>query len=64
MRVELNDCRIHIRQGDRVSRSGFVRVGDTVEMVSAQEVYEVLQRAARPFTASLSPIRVRCGPMH
>ncbi len=43
VRVELRDYRIHVRQGENDGPSGFVRRGDSITMVSAQDRFHSLQ---------------------
>ena len=50
-RIEQQNSRIQIRQGEHVGRVGFVRVGQEIEMVSRDEVYHALRaRGAAFFT--------------
>jgi hypothetical protein len=57
VQVELRDYRIRIRQGDAEQRCGFVRRGDTVTLVSRQEVFHSLQvRGAAFFSRALPDI--------
>jgi hypothetical protein len=51
IRVELKDRNIHIIQGDASQRVGFVRLGDSVSMASAEPVFHSLRgRGASYFT--------------
>lgn len=43
VRVELGDYQIHVCQGESDGSCGFVRRGDTVEMVSRQAIFHSLQ---------------------
>jgi hypothetical protein len=54
-RVELRDWQFHILQGDADARTGFVRRGDAVEMVSAQPVFHSLQARGAAFFALTFP---------
>lgn len=49
--VELSDRAVRVRQGDHVSRIGFVKVGHEIEMVSRDDEYHSLRaRGAAFFT--------------
>jgi hypothetical protein len=51
VRVEQRDYRLHVRQGEAEANVGFVRRGDAVGMVSAQDVFHSLHgRGADFFT--------------
>jgi hypothetical protein len=51
VRVEMHGYQIHVRQGDQDSRVGFVRQGDAIEMVSADDTFYALRaRGAAFFT--------------
>ena len=55
VRVELDDYQVHVRQGDAVGRSGFVRCGSQVPFVSKQAVFHSLQgRGAAWFALPLA----------
>lgn len=43
VRVEMRDVLLHIRQGQTVSRVGFVRTGDAIEMVSREPILHGLE---------------------
>jgi hypothetical protein len=49
VRVEMRDRQFHILQGDTDSRIGFVRRGDSVEMVSRESVFHSLHAAGASF---------------
>lgn len=49
VRVEMHQEQIRIHQGDAVSRAGFVKPGDAIEMVSREEWREVLQARRSAF---------------
>jgi hypothetical protein len=51
VRVELRDYQIHVRQGDKDCSAGFVRRGDTIEMVSVQDRFHSLQLRGAAFLA-------------
>ncbi len=51
LRVELRDYQIRVCQGDHEGHSGFVRRGDTISMVSKQDLFHALRvRGAAFFT--------------
>lgn len=49
VRVEQRDYRLHVCQGDAEAHSGFVRRGDTIEMVSRQPIYHSLRAGGAAF---------------
>jgi hypothetical protein len=51
VRVELRDYQIHVRQGENDGPFGFVRRGDTVTMVSVQDLFHSLQLRGAAFLA-------------
>jgi hypothetical protein len=51
VRVELRDYQIHVCQGDNDGPSGFVRRGDSITMVSAQDLFHSLQLRGAAFLA-------------
>lgn len=62
VRVELRDYRIHVCQGDRESSSGFVRRGDSIEMVSRQDLFHALRvRGAAFFTRAFPDANQPCS---
>jgi hypothetical protein len=50
-RVEMRDWQFHVLQGGADARTGFVRRGDAVEIVSAQPVFHALQARGAAFFA-------------
>ncbi len=70
--VEFRDSQLLIRQGERVSRAGFVRQGEAVEMRSAEADFNILRgRGAAFFSLAFpDPDRPRtrtfstCGRIH
>jgi hypothetical protein len=50
-RVEMRDWQFHVLQGGADARTGFVRRGDAVEMVSSQRVFHSLQARGAAFFA-------------
>ncbi|HTU91836.1 MAG TPA: carboxypeptidase-like regulatory domain-containing protein [Gemmataceae bacterium] len=62
VRVELRDYQIHVCQGDRDDRSGFVRRGEAIEMASRQNLYHVLRvRGAAFFTRAFPDADQLCS---
>jgi hypothetical protein len=64
VRVELRDYQIHVCQGDHEGRSGFVRRGDAITMVSRQQLFHSLRVRgaaffARAFADADQPCRQR-----
>jgi hypothetical protein len=55
VRVELRDTQIHVCQGDRDGKIGFVRRGDTIEMVSRQAIFHSLRVRGAAFFARAFP---------
>lgn len=55
VRVELRDYQIHIGQGEHEDRSGFVRRGEAVTMVSHQQLYHSLRARGVAFFARAFP---------
>ena len=55
MQVELRDDQIHVCQGDHDGRSGFVRRGDAITMVSRQNNFQSLQVRGPAFFARSFP---------
>lgn len=53
--VEIRDYQIHVCQGERDGKIGFVRRGQTVEMVSRQPVFHSLQARGDDFFARTLP---------
>ncbi|MGH7169445.1 MAG: carboxypeptidase-like regulatory domain-containing protein [Gemmataceae bacterium] len=53
--VELRDYQIHVCQGDREDTSGFVRRGDSIEMVSRQSLFHTLRVRGAAFFARAFP---------
>jgi hypothetical protein len=51
VRVELADYQLHVRQGGKKRSIGFVRRGDTIEMVSADDAFHSLQGRGANFFA-------------
>jgi hypothetical protein len=49
VRIEQRNHQIHVRQGKRDQRIGFVRRGDTVEMVAESEAFHVLRGRGAAF---------------
>jgi hypothetical protein len=49
VRIEQRDYRFHIQQGETDSLWGFVRQGDSIEMVSAQPVFHSLHACGATF---------------
>jgi hypothetical protein len=54
-RVEMRDWQFHVLQGGADARTGFVRRGDAVEMVSAQPLFHSLQARGAAFFALAFP---------
>jgi hypothetical protein len=54
-RVEIRDWQLHVLQGDADARTGFVRRGDAVQLVSAQAVFHSLQARGAAFFALAFP---------
>ena len=55
VRVELRDYQIHVCQGDREGASGFVRRGESIEMVSRQSLFHTLRVRGVSFFARAFP---------
>ena len=55
VRVELRDYQIHVCQGERDGDTGFVRRGETVTLVSRQELFHSLQARGGAFFARAFP---------
>jgi hypothetical protein len=55
VRVEMRDWQFHVLQGGADARTGFVRRGDSVEMVSAQPLFHALQARGAAFFALAFP---------
>ena len=55
VRVEVRDYDYHVRQGDADTRTGFVRLGDSVEIVSHQAVLHAVRGAGRRSLRSVWP---------
>jgi hypothetical protein len=55
VRVELRDYQIHVCQGERDGNSGFVRRGETVALVSRQQLFHSLQARGAAFFARAFP---------
>jgi hypothetical protein len=63
VRVEIRDYQLHVCQGERDGQVGFVRRGQTVEMVSRQPVFHSLQARGDDFFARTFPDPDRpCNP--
>jgi hypothetical protein len=61
VRVELRDYQIHICQGDRDEKTGFVRRGDAIEMVSRQKLFHALRvRGSAFFTRAFPDAEQPC----
>jgi hypothetical protein len=62
VRVELRDYQIHICQGDHEGKTGFVRRGDTITMLSRQSLYHALRvRGAAFFTRAFPDADQPCN---
>jgi hypothetical protein len=62
VRVELRDYQSHVCQGDHDGRSGFVRRGDAITMVSRQDLYHALRvRGAAFFTRAFPDADQPCS---
>lgn len=57
VRVELRDHQIHVCQGARDGSSGFVRCGETITLVSRQELFHSLHARGAAFFARTFPDR-------
>jgi hypothetical protein len=55
VRIELRDRRLHLIQGDGEYKTGFVRKGDSVEMVSREEVFNTLRASGAAFFSLTLP---------
>ncbi len=55
VRVEQRDQQFHILQGDRDSRIGFVRRGDTIDMVSRDPLFHALRAEGAAFFTLMFP---------
>lgn len=55
VRIELRDYQIHVCQGERDDRSGFVRRGDAITMVSRQSLFHSLHVRGAAFFARAFP---------
>jgi hypothetical protein len=55
VRVVQRDYRIHIRQGDGATRDGFVRRGDSIEMVAAEPVFHALHASGAAYFTLVFP---------
>lgn len=62
VRIELRDYQIHVCQGDRDDKTGFVRRGEAIEMVSRQDLYHSLHvRGAAFFARAFSDADRPCS---
>lgn len=57
VRIVLRDYLIHVWQGNTVSRCGFVRQGDTIEISSAQPVFHSIRARGAAFFSLTFPLR-------
>jgi hypothetical protein len=57
VRVEMRDWQFHVRQGDADSRTGFVRRGEAVEIVSEEQTFHSVQARGAAFFALAFPDR-------
>jgi hypothetical protein len=55
VRVEQRDRRLHILQGETDSRVGFVRTGDTVELVALDKLFHALHASGAAFFSLTFP---------
>jgi hypothetical protein len=62
VRVELRDYQIHVCQGDRDEKMGFVRRGDSIAMMSRQDLFHALRaRGAAFFTRAFPDADQLCS---
>jgi hypothetical protein len=55
VRVELRDYQIHVCQGSRDEKTGFVRRGDAIEMISRQDLFHALRVRGAAFLTRAFP---------